>query len=108
MASTANSTTPLLQVQGLKAGYGKAEALLEEKWPERYNALGHLEWTGRLYGRGFAADEHETRQVARRRLAVDELVVEIGERVVGIDGGLGAQHPSSLAARTLRDGQRSS
>jgi GT2 family glycosyltransferase len=34
-------------------GYGKAEALLEEKWPERYNAVGHLAWTGRLYGRGF-------------------------------------------------------
>jgi hypothetical protein len=33
-------------------GYGKAEALLEEKWPERYNALGHLSWGGRLYGRG--------------------------------------------------------
>lgn len=35
-------------------GYGKAEALLEQKWPERYNAAGHLAWTGRLYGRGFA------------------------------------------------------
>jgi hypothetical protein len=35
-------------------GYGKAEALLEEKWPERYNAFGHLVWGGRLYGRGFA------------------------------------------------------
>ncbi len=34
-------------------GYGKAEALLEEKWPERYNASGHLSWGGRLYGRGF-------------------------------------------------------
>jgi hypothetical protein len=34
-------------------GYGKAEALLEQKWPERYNALGHLAWGGRLYGRGF-------------------------------------------------------
>ncbi|XGB42407.1 MAG: glycosyltransferase [Nodosilinea sp. LVE1205-7] len=33
-------------------GYGKAEALLEIKWPERYNALGHLRWNGRLYGRG--------------------------------------------------------
>ncbi len=33
-------------------GYGKAEALLEEKWPERYNTLGHLSWGGRLYGRG--------------------------------------------------------
>lgn len=35
-------------------GYGKAEALLEEKWPERYNAGGHLIWTGRLYGKGYA------------------------------------------------------
>jgi len=34
-------------------GYGKAEALLEEKWPARYNALGHLSWGGQLYGRGF-------------------------------------------------------
>jgi GT2 family glycosyltransferase len=34
-------------------GYGKAEALLEEKWPERYNPAGHLAWAGRLYGRGF-------------------------------------------------------
>jgi GT2 family glycosyltransferase len=33
-------------------GYGKAEALLEEKWPEKYNAVGHLKWGGRLYGRG--------------------------------------------------------
>jgi O-antigen biosynthesis protein len=33
-------------------GYGKAEALLERKWPERYNALGHVRWSGRLYGRG--------------------------------------------------------
>ena len=33
-------------------GYGKAEALLESKWPERYNAVGHLSWEGRLYGRG--------------------------------------------------------
>lgn len=33
-------------------GYGKAEALLERKWPERYNALGHLRWGGQLYGHG--------------------------------------------------------
>ncbi len=33
-------------------GYGKAEALLEEKWPEKYNAFGHLPWSGRLYGKG--------------------------------------------------------
>jgi GT2 family glycosyltransferase len=33
-------------------GYGKAEALLENKWPERYNAAGHVNWAGRLYGAG--------------------------------------------------------
>ena len=33
-------------------GYGRAEALLERKWPEKYNAAGHLSWNGRLYGRG--------------------------------------------------------
>jgi glycosyltransferase involved in cell wall biosynthesis len=31
-------------------GYGKAEALLERKWPEKYNRSGHLTWAGRLYG----------------------------------------------------------
>jgi GT2 family glycosyltransferase len=30
-------------------GYGKAEALLEEKWPEKYNGPGHLTWAGRIY-----------------------------------------------------------
>ncbi|MFV8818440.1 glycosyltransferase [Haliea sp. E17] len=34
-------------------GYGKAEALLEEKWPEKYNTLGHTTWGGRMYGAGF-------------------------------------------------------
>jgi O-antigen biosynthesis protein len=33
-------------------GYGKAEALLEAKWPEKYNRLGHLAWGGRIYGIG--------------------------------------------------------
>jgi O-antigen biosynthesis protein len=35
-------------------GYGRAEALLERKWPERYNSAGHVRWAGRLYGRGLA------------------------------------------------------
>jgi len=33
-------------------GYGKAEAILEDKWPEKYNAIGHIPWSGRLYGKG--------------------------------------------------------
>ncbi len=33
-------------------GYGRAEALLERKWPEKYNAAGHVTWSGRIYGDG--------------------------------------------------------
>jgi O-antigen biosynthesis protein len=35
-----------------QTGYGKAEALLEKKWPEKYNSVGHLTWRGRVYGPG--------------------------------------------------------
>jgi len=35
-----------------QVSYGKAEALLERKWPEKYNAAGHLTWGGRVYGNG--------------------------------------------------------
>jgi GT2 family glycosyltransferase len=30
-------------------GYGVAEAMLEKKWPEKYNAPGHITWAGRVY-----------------------------------------------------------
>jgi O-antigen biosynthesis protein len=33
-------------------GYGRAEALLERKWPEKYTCAGHSIWQGRLYGSG--------------------------------------------------------
>ena len=33
-------------------GYGQAEAMLERKWPEKYNVAGHVTWGGRLYGKG--------------------------------------------------------
>ena len=33
-------------------GYGCAEALLEAKWPSKYNSAGNVVWAGRLYGRG--------------------------------------------------------
>ena len=33
-------------------GYGQAEAMLERKWPEKYNVAGHVTWSGRLYGKG--------------------------------------------------------
>jgi GT2 family glycosyltransferase len=32
-----------------QVGYGKAEALLERKFPDKYNAAGHLTWAGRVY-----------------------------------------------------------
>jgi O-antigen biosynthesis protein len=35
-------------------GYGRAEALLERKWPQRYNAAGHVSWGGDMYGNAFA------------------------------------------------------
>ncbi len=34
--------------------YGKAEALLERKWPEKYNTGGHYTWAGRVYGKGLS------------------------------------------------------
>lgn len=34
-------------------GYGKAESMLECKWPDKYNTAGHVSWHGRLYGQGF-------------------------------------------------------
>jgi GT2 family glycosyltransferase len=45
-------------------GYGKAEALLERKWADKYNAAGHLTWTGRLYGKGLT----EALQIRRGRI----------------------------------------
>jgi glycosyltransferase involved in cell wall biosynthesis len=35
-------------------GYGKAEALLERKWPGRFSTLGHISWPGTIYGRGLS------------------------------------------------------
>ncbi len=44
-------------------GYGKAEALLEKKWPEKYNALGHMSWSGRIYGPKIMPALHQQEQV---------------------------------------------
>jgi hypothetical protein len=48
-------------------GYGRAEALLERKWPERYNAAGHVRWGGRLYGRGVTLPLSRRRRVNHGR-----------------------------------------
>ena len=44
-------------------GYGKAEALLERKWPTRYNRAGSSRWSGRIY-------EAPAAQTPRRRSLV--------------------------------------
>jgi GT2 family glycosyltransferase len=33
-------------------GYGRAEGMLQRKWPERHDLDGHVAWAGRIYGRG--------------------------------------------------------
>ncbi len=33
-------------------GYGRAEALLERKWPSKYSGGGHIRWSGRIYTSG--------------------------------------------------------
>ncbi len=38
-----------------QSGYGRAEALLERKWPAKYNAAGQPAWHGRIYGNGRAS-----------------------------------------------------
>ena len=45
-------------------GYGRAEAMLELKWPEKYNGPGHVRWGGRIYGPGL------TRMLGWRRSRV--------------------------------------
>ena len=35
-----------------QVGYGKAEAMLERKWPEKYNTAGQIAWGGRIYSGG--------------------------------------------------------
>jgi GT2 family glycosyltransferase len=47
-------------------GYGAAEALLERKWPEKYNGAGHLTWRGHVYA---AATRHEHGRLRRARIA---------------------------------------
>jgi glycosyltransferase involved in cell wall biosynthesis len=32
--------------------YGKVEAFLEKKWPQKYNDIGYIHWNGRIYGKG--------------------------------------------------------
>ena len=47
-----------------QTNYGRAEAMLERKWPGKYNAAGHIPWVGKLYGRGAL----QTFRVSRGRI----------------------------------------
>src|SRR5207245_905156 len=53
-----------------QVGYGKAEALLEHKWPARYNSVGQLSWRGRLYGKGVSLEFSALRGRQTEGLAV--------------------------------------
>ncbi len=44
-------------------GYGKAEAMLERKWPEKYNAAGHAIWSGRIYSNGMTYTGWRVRRI---------------------------------------------
>ncbi len=44
--------------------YGKAEALLEAKWPERYNTAGHPTWAGRIYVPGISRTARGVRRIS--------------------------------------------
>ncbi len=35
-----------------QVGYGKAEAMVERKWPGKYNSTGQIAWSGRIYTDG--------------------------------------------------------
>jgi GT2 family glycosyltransferase len=41
--------------------YGKAEAMLERRWPRRFSSAGHPTWAGRVYGNGHTAGVHRWR-----------------------------------------------
>ncbi len=44
-------------------GYGKAEAMLERKWPEKYNVAGHAIWSGRVYSQALTYLGWKTRRI---------------------------------------------
>lgn len=44
-------------------GYGRAEGMLERKWPGRYNAAGHVTWRGRVYDKGISGHFLQRRQI---------------------------------------------
>jgi O-antigen biosynthesis protein len=42
--------------------YGRAEAMLERKWPAKYNGFGHVSWAGRVYAKALPVFALSARQ----------------------------------------------
>jgi len=97
--------------------YGRAEGLLEAKWPERYNRRGHATWEGRVYGNSLAAGMNRRRAQIQygtwgqalfqsRRVAQPGLVTSLSRRpewylalaALAAGGALGALWPPLLSA----------
>jgi len=70
-------------------GYGKAEALLERKWPSRYNRAGSSRWSGRIY-------EQPATSVIRRRA-----MVRYGTWGSGLFQSIYEPAPGTLASLSL-------
>ncbi|MBA2439808.1 MAG: glycosyltransferase, partial [Thermoleophilaceae bacterium] len=70
-------------------GYGKAEALLERKWPEKYNSAGHPTWGGRIYGNGLVSSVFR-RQRVYHGMWGSALFQSLYEREPGVRGSLPA------------------
>src|SRR5204863_8123125 len=64
IATATPEISPLSLHDALPIWYGRAEAMLERKWPEKYNGPGHVRWAGRIYGSGL------TRALRLRRARV--------------------------------------
>jgi hypothetical protein len=90
-------------------GYGRAEALLERKWPEKYNALGHASWAGRVYAGCLAALSAIMSGSAGLWGSTLQALYQPGRRACGAlpdAGGPSVIGPGSLCAR--RSGRRCS
>jgi O-antigen biosynthesis protein len=56
---------------GQQRGYGRAEAMLYLKYPERFNAIGQIKWRGTIPGLARMVPGGSRTRVARRRGPVD-------------------------------------
>jgi O-antigen biosynthesis protein len=60
-------------------GYGRAEALLARKWPQRYNSAGHLTWAGGIYGDGAGVAPVSTSGKRKLRRLADEVAANLAQ-----------------------------